>query len=295
MDVEDTVFILGGVTIFLLVLATFFNFLAMMLQISTLKRRNLSNQSVLLIHLNGVAFTNIFVNAWAVAIYGFKSVFGIKQRIFVVVYTTAHIAYIMNLFFLTLDRLLYVLLKLSYKKYMKSYLLIISVFMIWIVSIAYGFFLKYGTYNRKHFSTYAHHVYNGFTTAFAAVAYIIIIAKVLVSSKIAGASSESKVKGRKQIRKFLLPFLIVMTFFLFTYLPGIITAHTDLGDQQGILIIGLIGVNILNIISDPLLYIFLQPKIKRQSRKYVVKYLCHHTKSNAEESRTVTITGIEMK
>ena len=293
-SVKETVTILAVIDIFLLVVATFLNFLAMMLQISTLKRRNLSSQSVLLIHLNGVAFTNIFVNGWAVAIHGFKSKFGLgKERAFVVIYTTAHMAYILNLIFLTLDRLLYVLLKLNYKKYIKTYVLILSVSLIWILSIAFGFFLKYGKYDRAKFFEYSHHVYNGFTTAFAAVAYIIIIAEVLISSKVSGASSNDSLK---RIRKFLLPFLIVMTFFLFTYLPGIITAHINLGDRQKILIVGLIGVNILNIISDPLIYIFLQPKIKRQFNKYMNKYLHCWKKTNVirKDATTISNPGIEM-
>lgn len=293
MDINQTVIILAGIDIFLLVMATFLNFLAMMLQISTLNRRKLSNQSILLIHLNGVAFTNIFVNGWAVAIHGFKSRFGIADRVFVVVYTTAHISYILNLIFLTLDRLLYVLLKLSYKKYMKTYLLVTSISLIWILSISFGLFLKYGKYNRATFFKYSHHVYNGFTTTFAAVAYMIIIAQVLISSKISGASWEN---NRKKIRKFLLPFLIVMSFFLFTYLPGIITAHINLGDRQKILIVGLIGVNILNIISDPLCYIFLQPKIIRQLKKYINKYLHCWKKTNVihKDATTISNPGFEM-
>ena len=94
----------------------------------------------------------------------------------------------------------------------------------------------------------------------------------------------------KQIRKFLLPFLIVMTFFLFTYLPGILTAHLDVGDHKKVLIVGLIGVNIMNIISDPLCYIFLQPKIKRQIKKYIKKTL--PSSSSSKSSFAVTLSVI---
>ena len=115
MHVNTKVTILAGVDIFLLVLAAFLNVIAALLQASTLKRHKLSNQSVLLIHLNGVAFINIIVNVWAVGIHGFGSTVGLSNRVFLVVYLTAHIAYCANLIFLTLDRLLYVLLKLKYR------------------------------------------------------------------------------------------------------------------------------------------------------------------------------------
>jgi len=283
----------------LLVFAMLFHSIAAILQLTTMKsKRKNTNQSLLLIHLSFVSFFCIATNVWAVFIQGYGMRGG---RDFVVTYYVAYLAYVANLIFLTLDRLLFVLLNLKYTKYVNKYVVGIVICVMWMVSIVYALVLKYAKFDRATYFTYSHHVYNGFTTAFAVAAYLTIFVKVFLSARVSSSSSIQQQKSKKILKKFLLPFAIVMTFFLFNYLPGILTAHVTFKEEgrTKLFVIGLIGVNILNLVSDPLFYVFLQPKIKRKLRMYVAKLLGTTTTmivSSSKSSRVASTTnaGFEM-
>uniref|UniRef100_A0A7M5V0G4 Uncharacterized protein n=1 Tax=Clytia hemisphaerica TaxID=252671 RepID=A0A7M5V0G4_9CNID len=88
--------IVAVLDIALMVIAMLLNLLAMVLQISTLKMKILSNQSILLIHLNLVSFFNIATNAWSVAIFGYDVGFSLD---FLVTYQAAYVAYYLTWFY----------------------------------------------------------------------------------------------------------------------------------------------------------------------------------------------------
>ena len=112
------------------------------------------------------------------------------------------------------------------------------------------------------------------------------------SSKITNKSKKAN------IRKYVVPFLIVGTFFLFNIVPAIITSTTKFDRADLIL---LIGINVLNYVSDPVIYIFIQPSIYKHFIKTSkrVYYKCagvsqsgsSKSRSSSQTSHMVTING----
>ena len=88
------------------------------------------------------------------------------------------------------------------------------------------------------------------------------------------------------------------TFFLFNIVPAIITSTTKFDRADLIL---LIGINVLNYVSDPVIYIFIQPSIYKHFIKTskCVYYKCAgvsqsgstKSRSSSQTSNLGTING----
>ena len=251
----------------IIALALFFHLLGMLLILTNKSKRNgivqheLSNQHLLLLHLSIVSIIGIFINAVAV----YHKTHRIRfPHYFIVVFFVAYIAYIINLVYLSFDRVILVLSPLKYGKLASKITLMSALVILWVLAILYGIMMKYAKFiNHGGYSKYASFVYNGFVVLITLIIYAIIICKVNRSSKM-----HSKIVGKKKtnIRKYIVPLLIVGTFFVFNIVPAIITSTTKFDRADVIL---LIGVNVLNYVSDPIIYIFIQPSIYKHLIKSV--------------------------
>ena len=280
--------------------------LGMFLQITMTKARDISNQSALLVHLSFASMFSIGTSASAVYHKSFRIRFADE---FIVFYYIAYMLYIINLVYLSADRLLFVYLSTSYHKYMTKKVLTVAIVLLWILSIGYGLFIKYAKFiNHTNYLKFAPHVYNGAVCLFTLVSYVAVIVKVrrtqsqvnsvrrtqsqinsVNNSKLQQKSSE----GRKAAT-FVLPVCIVLTFFFFNILPSILTMYVKVKGRKArqLYVIGLIGVNVLNNVSDPLLYIFLQSNIQIKLKRYLAKLkLCKNF--NQSTTRDVRFTRRE--
>ena len=117
--------------------------------------------------------------------------------------------------------------------------------------------------------------------AFSNLIYILIIIKVRSSNKIHVNSKTAKISKKL----FIMPFLIVLTFFLFAFLPNVIAynVHFDKKHTKKVLIISLIGINVLNNVSDPIIYIYLQPAARKRLVGFIKRLhiLCCQQKQEA--------------
>ena len=252
---------LFAIDFLIIALALFFHLLGILLILTNKRKRNgivrheLSNQHLLLLHLSIVSIIGVFINA--VAIY--NQAHRIRYpNYFIIIYYVAYIAYILNLVYLSFDRVVLVLLPLKYKKPGYKFVLMGALIMLWVLAILYGIMMKYAKFiNHGGYRKYASFVYNGLVVLITLLIYVIIICKVNLLSNVQ-SSNTTKNCNKRNIRKYIVPFLIVGTFFLFNIVPAIITATTKFDRADLIL---LIGVNVLNYVSDPVIYIFIQPSI----------------------------------
>ena len=252
---------LFAIDFLIIALALFFHLLGILLILTNKRKRNgivrheLSNQHLLLLHLSIVSIIGVFINA--VAIY--NQAHRIRYpNYFIIIYYVAYIAYILNLVYLSFDRVVLVLLPLKYKKSGYKFVLMGALIMLWVLAILYGIMMKYAKFiNHGGYRKYASFVYNGLVVLITLLIYVIIICKVNLLSNVQ-SSNTTKNCNKRNIRKYIVPFLIVGTFFLFNIVPAIITATTKFDRADLIL---LIGVNVLNYVSDPVIYIFIQPSI----------------------------------
>jgi len=223
-----------------------------------------SNQNILLLHLSIVSIISLFTNSIAVYNKTMKIRF---PDYFIMIYYISYITYIINLLYLSLDRLFFVFFPLRYRTIVSKLMIGVALLICWALGISYGFMMKYAKFiNHGDYNRYASFVYNGALVFFTIIIYAAIIYKIHVSGKNLGNQKQendtkNKMKKKVNIRKYLVPFLIVFTFFLFNIIPAIITSEASYGRAA---IIGLIGLNILNHVTDPMIYIFIQPSIRKR-------------------------------
>lgn len=245
------------------------------------KSREISNQSILLIHLSMTSFPSIILNAIAIYHKAHRMYF---PEGFIVCYNISHMAYILSLIYLAFDRLLFVLLTLKYRIYIVRLVIIVALVILWCIALSYGVMMEFGKLvNHSWYVQYSSYIYNGFVIVFTTVAYLSIIFKVIVSSRLVASST---VNAKTKIRKYAVPFCIVMTFFLFVFLPSLIANEVlpmITKYYRRTFLIGLIGLNVLNNVFDPIIYIFLQPKIRKKLRRYISR-VCTHTKKTLSDT-----------
>ena len=282
-------------------LALFFHLLGIILILTNKSKRNgiiqyeFSNQHLLLLHLSIVSIIGVFINS--VAIYHKTHRIRYPQY-FVVIYYVAYIAYIINLVYLSFDRLVLVLFPLKYRKADSKVLLMSGLVVLWVLAILYGIMMKYAKFiNHGGYRKYASFVYNGLVVLVTLLIYVIIICKVNLLSDMNSSKITNKSK-KANVKIYLVPFLIVGTFFLFNIVPAIITSTMKFDRADLIL---LIGINVLNYVSDPVIYIFIQPSIYKHFIKTskCVYYKCAgvsqsgstKSRSSSQTSNLGTISG----
>ena len=278
----------------IIALALFFHLLGIVLILTNKSKRNglvqyeFSNQHLLLLHLSIVSIIGVFINS--VAIYHKTHRIRYPQY-FIVIYYVAYLAYIINLVYLSFDRLILVLFPLKYRKKDSKALLISALAILWVLAILYGIMMKYAKFiNHGGYRKYASFVYNGIVVLVTLLIYVIIICKVNLLSDMNSSKITSKSK-KTNIRKYLVPFLIVGTFFLFNIVPAIITSTIKFDRADLIL---LIGINVLNYVSDPVIYIFIQPSIYKhfiKTSKRVYFKCAGVSQSGSSKSRSFSQTS----
>ena len=221
------------------------------------KRRVLQNQSIFLIHLSLVAIICLLANG--VAIY-FKASRILFPKWYIIAFYVSYIAYITNLVFLTLDRLIFIVFYSKYHQLITRMRAIVLLFMIWIMAISYGLAIQYGNLTKlRGYTIYSSYVYNGFVVVVSTVVYVAISVKVYQTSLRVGTAT--KVLHKK---KYLIPLFIVISFFISEVFPSIIVHVVKvLKSDFNLMIVVLIGVNVFTYICDPIIYVFVQPKVRK--------------------------------
>ena len=170
-------------------------------------------------------------------------------------------------------------------------MLISALAILWVLAILYGIMMKYAKFiNHGGYRKYASFVYNGIVVLVTLLIYVIIICKVNLLFDMNSSKITSKSK-KTNIRKYLVPFLIVGTFFLFNIVPAIITSTIKFDRADLIL---LIGINVLNYVSDPVIYIFIQPSIYKhfiKTSKRVYFKCAGVSQSGSSKSRSFSQTS----
>ena len=107
------------------------------------KLENITPQNILIIHLSLISIINVFTNGTA-DLWKFQGARFTKA--FIAVYYIAHMAYILNLIILSVDRFLFVRYPFRYKEklYFVRILAFITINIIWILSIIFGMVIRYG-------------------------------------------------------------------------------------------------------------------------------------------------------
>lgn len=236
------------------------------------KSSEMSNQSILLVHLSVISFLALGTNMYAVHQ---KSYHILYSHVFITLYYTAYITYILNLILLTFDRLLMAFLNIRYEVFVTKTKTWMSLTAVWFIAIGYGFMVKYAPFykNTTVFVENESFIYNGFVVCFTAIAYAAIAMKI----KISASEVHSARLTRESTKKYIIPLVIVISFFLFNMLPSIVEnkiQHHLTKTQNRHLTVALIGVNCLNNLVDAVVYIFLQNSIRRRLRIYLRKYMC---------------------
>ena len=255
-----------GVDLFVIVIALLLNFLGILVLLRR-KLKNISPQNILIIHMSFVSIINIFTNATAVYWKYHGSRF---TNAFIVVYYFAHMAYILNLCLLSLDRFMFVAFPFRYRTKMTKVIVFSCLCVLWLLSIILGLLIEYGDIANEWFRQNASYVYNGFVIAFSICIYTFIVVRTYHSSLI--NSNHLLIKKMKKL--FIMPFLIVFTFFLFVFLPHLIAYNVQIKSKntRKLLLLALIGINVLNNVSDPIIYMYLQPAARKKLLLFIRKF-----------------------
>nr|XP_047142544.1 histamine H2 receptor-like [Hydra vulgaris] len=248
-----------GVDVLILIIALVFNIIGILL-LFTRKLKNLSPQNIFIMHMSFVSIVNIFNNAVAM----YWKCYSLKYtEDFIAVYYFAHMAYIINLCLLSLDRFMFVAFPLKYQSKMTNFIVFCSLIFLWMFSMAFGFAIKYGGIFNNWFNRNAAYTYNGFVVALTVCVYLYIIFKVRFSS----LKNDNQFVNKKTKKLFVMPFLIITSFFMFVFLPHLIAVYVKV-KSKNLLVLAMIGVNLLNNVSDPIIYIYLQPDARKKLGLY---------------------------
>ena len=138
---------------------------------------------------------------------------------------------------------------------------------VWVGAVSLGVEIGYGDIELTPVQLkYFPYVYNGSVIAFTTAAYITILAMVKLSGRKANRSDSMKPKT------YLLPLFIVISFFMFNFLPIIIIHNIPVTQKALHCIVMVVEmVSLTNFLVDPIIYIFFQPKVKREVRLVTVK------------------------
>ena len=193
---------------------------------------------------------------------------------------------------LTLDRLAEVLLNIKYPLYVtrrKTILVLLTVWLVGIITVIM-FTTLYFTYNVNYFDISYRYIYPVLDTAVVLTAifvYSYIYVKLRRNKRCLPKFNRSVhmdqcAVNRSNKRKFFAPFLILITFLVFIYIPDVIhfTNMHLLKNQVWFKRICAV-LYAMNMISDATIYIFLQKSI----RKVIVRTL---TPQSSTDVRTTT-------
>lgn len=240
----------------------------------------MNNQSMLLIHFSLVSIPLLSINICAVHLIGTSRYReqNLNNSALVVGYYTIHVAYIVNLLLLTIDRLALAFLNLKYSFVMSRKMFGLQAVILWSVAVVYGMITKYvspisDSPEVRHDVSFA---YNGFVVAFAILSYTGIFIRLRMTSS---SSTPSGTLSRDMSKRYLIPALLVTTFMTLNLFPAIIERFIVLDDTPSASAnqtrhhddeLTLIGLNCLNILLGPIIYVVLQRTIREK-----LASICH--------------------
>jgi len=241
------------------------------------KSSEMTNQSRLLLHLSVVSIALLCLNVYAV--YGFTV--RKTNATFKIAFYVIYIAYIVNLLLLTVDRLALAFMVLRYSQVMSRGLCYVQLAVLWILALTYGLAVRYvkslnSSMALRHDVSFG---YNGFVVCFTGLSYAIILVRVKTS---ASRVSSSHTVTRDLFKKYLIPVFLVSSFFLLNVFPALIERYIKQSRTPEITIL-LIGLNCLNNLFDPIIYIFLQRSIREK-----LNSLCHRCFHRITLYRTIS-------
>ena len=264
-------------------IAIFLHVSGILLQFSKLSEMN--NQSMLLIHYSFVSIALLSVNIVAVHL-----ISSARQRhhhsadSIVVGFYTIHVAYIVNLLLLTIDRLALAFLNLKYSFVMSRRMFCLQAVILWTVAVVYGMITKYISPIRdspevRHDVSFA---YNGFVVTFTVLSYLAIFIRIRMTSSSPSHQSPSETLSRDLFKKYLIPVFLVSSFLALNLIPAIIERCFVIVDavttapystnrtRRNDVTLTLIGLNCLNILLGPIIYVVLQRTIREK-----LASICH--------------------
>lgn len=234
-----------------------------------IKSSEMTNLLILLMHLSFISIILLAVTTFSI----YKHLNSIRSKYkmwLVVLYYIVKVAYICNLVLLTLDRLFMTFFDIRYRIIVTRTKLYIALAALWMIAIAYGVLVKFSTAINYTMSTRekVSLSYNGFAVLFTFAAYTVMSIKVkCMASKLGTNNSVT----RDLCHKRLIPFLMVLFFFMFSMLPSIIEKQLySRGDNKTsteharMVKIGLIDMHCLNHLLDPIIYILFQRCIRKK-------------------------------
>ena len=271
-----------------IVIAIFLHLSGILLLFSKLSEIN--NQTMLLMHYSVVSIILLCFNICTAHLTGsprqtLQQHYHPADSVAVGFYTI-HIAFIVNLLLLTIDRLALSFLNLKYSFVMSRKMFCLQIVIMWIVAVVYGLITKYVSPIRES-SSVQHDVsfaYNGFVVTFTLLSYAAIFIRV----RITPTSSASVTLSRDLFKRYLIPLFLVAIFFLLNLTPTIIERFvivvplTNYKEQRDVTLT-LIGLNSLQLLFGPIIYVVLQRKMREK-----LSSLCHHCFHRISVYRTIS-------
>ena len=259
---SDELIALFGMNMTIIILGIIFHTVCILLSWS--KNTRTSNQSILLVHFSLVSIVSLSTNIYSTHHKTYSIRFSEQYiQCFYVIY----INYILNLMLLTTDRLLLALLSIKYATIVKRRYIFLFLLLSWLAAISYGIVLRYTNFykNLIRKTSGISLIYNGCVVGYTILSYVVIGVIVNRSAKASGQSS------RKSFLSHITPLAIVGSFFFFNVFPALLILWIKMDVQSKsfqYLVVGLIGVNCLNNVTDAILYVFLQRRIRRRFKRY---------------------------
>jgi len=231
------------------------------------KSSEMTNQSLLLLHLSTTSIALLAVNVYAVYSFANSLPTNIQFR---VTFYTIYIAYVVNLLLLGMDRLALAFLDIRYSHVMSRKMFTLQIALLWILSVTFGLVTKYvaalnGNMNIRQEVSFS---YNGFVVLFTAFSYVTIYIRVRSSRE--NVQSAGSTLSRDLFKKYLIPACLVLSYFLLNLVPSIIERFINNTAHRRDVTIALIGLNCLNNLVEPIIYVFLQRSIRQK-----LAALCH--------------------
>ena len=138
-----------------------------------------------------------------------------------------------------------------------------SILIIWLVAITYGILVQTTLLKVNVYWKFENYVYNGFVVLFTIVVYVFIGVTATRSARRLELKEElthDKTPRYRNLinKKIYIPLYITLSFLLLQFAPPIIIDAISYDEaKKQIVTIGLIGINMLNNVSDPLIYVIL--------------------------------------
>jgi len=290
---REEITVLYGINFLVIGIAFIMNKIGIVLLIRA-KDYGISNLNLLFVHLSFIGI--IYLGLTAVAL-KWKSSDSFFEEWYFVVFDSIYMAYLISLLFLSLERLLYVYLRIRYSIVLTKLVIIVLIFLTWLLAVSYAMILK--VYYNKNITSRktATFVSVGCVVTFSLFSFIVMETNVnkttWVSSQHVTSSSffyKPYIRRRRQYstsvtselrQKYTTTFFVVVTYIFTAVVPLLIAAYFygNCTYEMDEFLLTLVLLHDLNFVVVPLLYVLLQKKVRSFSSSII-----HKTKSLVRNS-----------